>query len=452
MPPKKKEQVLRTPPFNNEAEQALLACLLIEDSSFDKIFGTLEAADFYVPNNGIIFNCIKKLHESGEPYDITFVSSALRAEGKFEQIGGMEYLMGLTYIIPNASNIGYYAQQIKDKAKLRELYNTATNIQELVYEYDQDITRDATEALDESGQMIFELAKEGSARDPQPMEKIVTEVFEDMEERFKSEDKNFGIQTGFYDLDGMINGLQPGALAIIAARPGMGKTSFALNIAQNAALKGKTVAIFSLEMTSSQLVQRIISAEAEVSSRDIQNGSLKTDDWQKLANVADIVSKMNIFIDDTSSIPVMEIRSKCRRLKSNKECGLDMIIIDYLQLMENKRIESREQQIADISRNLKNLAKELEIPVIALSQLNRQLESRSDKRPMMSDIRESGAIEQDADLIMFIYRDEYYNKESTQRNIAEIIIGKNRNGPTGNVKLLFMGEFTKFKNPDRAVI
>jgi replicative DNA helicase len=423
---------------------------MIEDRTYDKIMAIVTPDDFYDRRNGIIFNAIEKLNQSDQPYDLTMVASALSSEGTLGQVGGIDYLAELTHIIPNAANIGRYADIVKSKSKLRELSSTATKIHELVYEVDADITRDATSAIDESGQMIMELAKDGSHRDPWPLSKLMDVVYKELEELYTRDDEMTGVPTGFYDLDKLTNGLQPGNLVILAGRPAMGKTSFALNIAQNAATRGKTVAVFSLEMSSNQLVQRMISYEAEVQGQKLQNGSFSADDWQRLAAVGDNLAKMKIFIDDTSSIPVMEIRGKCRRLHANKDHGLDLIIIDYLQLMDNKRIDNREQQISDISRNLKGLAKELNLPVIALSQLNRSVEQRSEKRPMPSDLRESGAIEQDADLILFIYRDEVYHENTTDKGIAEIIVAKHRAGPTGTVRLAFQKEFTKFRNLDKA--
>lgn len=446
------ESTLRIPPQNEEAEQTVLASLMIEDRSFDKVAGIIMASDFYNPNNGIIFEHIARLFDSGNPYDVSFVVSSLRSSGDLERVGGVEHLAGLARIIPNAANIERYAKVVKDKSRLRQLIRTATTIQETAYEYDRDITLDTIQAVDESEQMILEIAKDTSDRDLKEISGFIAPIYEELE-RLSVEGQNVaGLPSGFYDLDHYTNGLQAGALIVIAGRPGMGKTSFALNIAQNVAKTGKSVAMFSLEMTSNQLVQRIMSSEAEVNSRKILTGQgLDAEDWEKLASIGDELSNMKIFLDDTSNISVMEIRSKCRRLKSNKEHGLDLVIIDYLQLMENKRIEQREQQIADISRNLKGLAKELEVPVIALSQLNRSVESRTDKRPQLSDLRESGAIEQDADIIIFVYRDEVYNKgDSAHKGIAEILVSKNRSGSTGVARLGFTGAYTKFRNLDRS--
>jgi replicative DNA helicase len=423
---------------------------MIEARTFERIIGVLKQEDFYNHNNKVIFETISKLYDAEEPYDLLMVYSSLQASKKIEQAGGFEYLTSLTDIIPNASNIIYYANQVRRMAQLRNLISTATSIHEVAYEFASDTSLDAATALDQCGQMIFELANDTSSKDPKPLSSLVPSVYEELEKLYNRDEEMTGITSGFIDLDKMTNGLQPSALIIIAGRPAMGKTSFALNVAQNAAvMANKTVAVFSLEMSSSQLIQRMISYEAEIPGKRLQNGRFEGDDWPRLAEASNTLTNMKIFIDDTSSIPVMEIRAKCRRMKANKEHGLDLVVIDYLQLMENKRIENREQQISDISRNLKGLAKELNVPVIALSQLNRSVETRSDKRPMPSDLRESGAIEQDADLIMFIYRDEVYNKDTADKGVAEIIVGKNRNGPTGTVRLGFQNELTKFRNLDR---
>ena len=427
----------------------MLACLMIEDRTYDKIAGIITPEDFYDKRNGIIFNAVMKLNETSKPYDLTMVASALSSSGSIGQIGGLDYLADLTHIIPNAANIERYAQNVKSKSKLRALSHTATKIQELVYDADTDITRDAESAIDESGQMIMELSKDSSHKDPKPLSFLMVETYERLEALYSRGDEMTGLATGFVDLDHMTNGLQPSSLVIIAGRPAMGKTSFAINIAQNAAEKGKTIAVFSLEMSSTQLVQRMISFEAEIPGQKLSSGNFDPSDWERLAAIGDSLSKKKIYIDDTSSIPIMEIRAKRRRMASNKDTGLDLIIIDYLQLMENKRVEKREEQIADISRNLKGLAKELNIPVIALSQLNRAVESRSDKRPLPSDLRESGAIEQDADLILFIYRDEVYHENTPDKGIAEIIVAKHRTGPTGVVRLAFQKEFTRFRNLDK---
>lgn len=440
----------RQPPHDMEAERAVLACLMLEDNTYDKLMGVIDVNDFYSPNNGLIFAAVKSLFEAGEPYDLTMVAAVLRSAGNLERVGGVDYLTSLVMDIPNAAHVQRYANIVKNKSKLRELIRAATSINEIAYDYDQNSTLDSVDAIDQSGQLVLNLAKDGSHKDPQPVANLIGGVYDEIKRLYEVGGDMTGVTSGFMDLDKVTNGLQPGSLVIVAGRPAMGKSSLALNMAQHAASAGKSVVFFSLEMSSTQLMQRVLSFESGVPSTKIQSGKLNDTDWQNLASVGDRLSKMKIFMDDTSSISVMEIRSKCRRLSSNKECGLDLIIIDYLQLMENKNIQSREQQISDISRNLKGLAKELNVPVIALSQLNRSLEARSNKRPMPSDLRESGAIEQDADMILFIYRDEVYNIDTPEKGIAEIIIGKHRAGPTGTIKLGFVSELTKFVNLDRS--
>jgi replicative DNA helicase len=442
--------VNRVPPHTEEFEQAVLACLMIEAQTFDKVAGTIHKEDFYNGNNKIIFETIDRLYNAGQPYDLAMVNSALKAAGLLEQAGGIGYLISLTNIVPNAANIKEYAKHVENKAKLRKLICAATEIHELVYEFDKDITLNTDNALDEAGHKIFELAKEVSHKDPLPLSDLILEVNKRLDELYNRDEEMTGVPSGFIDLDKITNGFQPGALVIVGGRPGMGKTAFALNIAQNAASAKKRVAIFSLEMTSSQLAQRLISMESEISSHRLMSGRLTDSDWECLPHVYNMLSELPIYIDDTSNISVMEIRAKCRRMSAKKEQGLDLVVVDYLQLMEDKSIESREQQISSISRNLKSLAKDLNVPVIALSQLNRKTTDRPQKRPQLSDLRESGAIEQDADLVIFVHREDYYKNdkdESVQKDgIAEIIVAKNRNGPIMPVYLSFQGELTKFRD------
>ena len=448
----KETSVSRVPPHNSEMEQAVLACLMIEDRTFDKVMGILLPEDFYSRNNGIIFETIFKLFSSGEPHDLPLVIATLKAAGRLEQIGGADYLISLTDIVPNAANIKQYANQVKSKARLRDLISAATEIHELAYEFDQDSTRDVMNALNEAGEKIFELAKEGSHKDPEPLFSLTGKVYDRLQKLYLNNDEMTGVPSGFYDLDKITNGFQPSSLIILGGRTSMGKTAFALNIAQNAAAAKKHVVIFSLEMESSYLMQRLISMEAEINSKKLQNGRLNKDEWERLAEVSDTLAEMSIYIDDTTRISVMEIGAKCRRMKAAKDrgFGLDLVIVDYLQMMDVKNIENREQQIASISRGLKNLAKDLGVPIIALSQLSRGVESRKGNQPQLSDLRESGAIEQDADLVMFVHREDYYNQDTADKGIAEIRVLKHRNGPTGIVKLGFQSEFTKFRNLDRA--
>ena len=431
----------------------MLACLMIEEQTFERITGVISPEDFYNRNNGIIFETVIKLYNAGKAYDLTMINAALNDAGLLEQVGGIAYLIKLTEIIPNAANISLYANHIKSKARLRKLIAAATEIHELAYEYDRDIACEVDDALDKSGQKIFELAKDASHKDPQPLSNLVMEANKRLVDLYNRNEELTGVPSGFIDLDRITNGFQSGSLVIVGGRPGMGKTAFALNIAQNAAASKKRVAIFSIEMTSAQLVQRFISMEAEVPSWRLMTGRMRDTDWEVLPTAYNRLSEMAVYIDDSSSISVMEIRSKCRRMAGKKDQGLDLVIVDYLQLMEEKSIEHREQQISSISRNLKSLAKDLDVPVVALSQLSRKPTDRTHKRPQLSDLRESGAIEQDADLVLFIHREDYYKDEEIKDNtgdkgVAEIIVSKNRNGPTNTIKLNFDRELTKFNNHD----
>jgi len=434
---------LRTPPQNIEAERAVLASILIDDKALDKIVHFISSDDFYHPAHKIIYSSLIKLSEENKPIDIITLSSRLEDANLLEKVGGIEYISTLVGIIPNSANILYYANIIKDKALLRNLISATSDISEKCYSHFGDVS----ELLDDAEKNIFRIAEYKLKSEVRHLGSIITETFEVLESLYNRQDKITGTPTGYVDLDKMTNGLQKSDLIIIAGRPGMGKTAFALNIALNAASKyDKTVAIFSLEMSSGQLVQRLLSSEARIESSKLRSGRFNMEEWTKLASVAGQLNELKIFIDDTPAISSMEIRAKCRRIK--KEHGLELVIVDYLQLMSGSRADNREQQISEISRSLKALAKELNVPVIALSQLNRSVENRTDKRPVPSDLRESGAIEQDADVIMFLYRDEFYNKETKYPGITEVIIAKHRNGPTGTVPLAFIKEFTRFENAE----
>ena len=455
----KAAHVNRVPPHNDEAEQAVLACLMIEEQTFERIADIISPEDFYNRNNRIIFETILKLYSAGNAYDLTLVRAALNDAGLLEQTGGVAYLVSLCDIIPNAANIRLYATHAKNKAKLRKLITAATDIHELVYEYDRDITRNVDDILDEAGQKIFDLTKDASHKDIQPLTGLLLEANRRLEELAKRGEEVTGVPSGFFDLDKVTNGFQPGALVIVGGRTSMGKTAFALSIAQNAASAGKRVAIFSIEMTSNQLVQRLISMESEIPGWKLGTGKLSQTDWEYLPNVYQKLSEMPIYIDDTSSLSVMEIRSKCRRMAARRDQGLDLVIVDYLQLMEEKniRFENRVQEVSSISRNLKGLARELDVPIIALSQLSRKPTDRPNKEPQLSDLRESGAIEQDADLVLFVHREDYYKDKKSDKTpqntsdsgIAEIIVAKNRNGPMKKIFLGFQGDLTKFRNLDK---
>ncbi|MEG6522738.1 replicative DNA helicase [Desulfotomaculum sp. 1211_IL3151] len=432
----------RVPPQNIEAEQSVLGAMLLEREAIFRVMEFLKPEDFYRDSHRIIYEVILELAETGQPVDLITVTNSLRDKGELEKIGGVTYVATLANLVPTAANAEYYARIVEEKALSRALISVTTRISARGYEGSEN----PDELLDEAERSILELAQRRSTDSFIPIKDILIKTFEDIEHVYNNRGKITGVPTGFIELDNMTNGFQPGDLAILAARPSMGKTALAILCGQYAALKHQIpVAIFSLEMSKEQLVQRMLCSEAMVDAHKVRTGNIADEDWSKLSEAARHLSRAPIYLDDTGAATVREVRSKCRRLKVEK--GLGLVVIDYLQLMSGgKRIENRQQEIADISRKLKGLAKELHVPVLALSQLSRAVESRTDKRPMMSDLRESGSIEQDADIIMFIYRDEYYNPDSEKKGIAEIIIAKQRNGSVGSVELGFFREFVKFVN------
>ncbi len=403
----------------------------------------LKPEDFYREDNKIIYTAILNLYNRAEPVDIITLKSELTTMGKFDSVGGLEYLAELPEKVPTTANVDKYIKIVEEKAILRNLIKTANEIITLGY----DPTEDVEDIMDGAEKKIFDIMQKKNQKGYSPIKDVLIDSFTQLEELYNRKQPITGVPTGFTDLDYRTAGLHGSELILIAARPAMGKTAFALNLASNAAIRGKTgVAIFSLEMSKDQLVNRMLCSEAMVDSNKMRTGKLEEEDWGKLAQAIGPLSEANVFIDDTPGITVMEIRTKCRKLKLEKNIGL--VIIDYLQLItgNSKKGGSREQEISEISRSLKILAKELNVPVIALSQLSRAVEQRPDHRPMLSDLRESGAIEQDADIVMFLYRDEVYNKETEKKNIAEVIIAKQRGGSTGTVDLLWMGSYTKFAN------
>lgn len=435
----------RVPPQNAEAEQAVLGAVLIDGEALMVAMERVSPEDFYRPAHQHIFEAMLRLNEENEPIDLVTLTAKLQAMQQLEEAGGIGYLTELANSVPTAANAGYYAQIIEEKALLRRLIRTATQIVSDGYASADDVS----ELINDAEQRILELSGrrgEGfiAIRD------VLMEVFERVEFLYNHKGGATGIPSGFPDLDRMTSGFQRSDLIIVAARPSVGKTAFALNVAQNVGVRAKeTVAIFSLEMSAAQLVQRMICAESNVDAGRMRTGYLEGDDWEKLTMAIGSLSEAHIFIDDSPSITVADIRAKCRRLK--KERGLGMILIDYLQLIHGRgRGDNRQQEVSEISRTLKQIARELEVPVIALSQLSRGVESRQDKRPMMSDLRESGSIEQDADIVAFLYRDDYYNSETEKPNIIEIIIAKQRNGPVGTVELVFLKNFNKFVSVDRS--
>ncbi len=434
----------RMPPQNVEAEQSVLGTILLSDHSLSTVVEILTSDDFYKDNHKLIFEVMILLFEKNEPQDIITVSNLLKDKNQLDDAGGVAYLATLTSIVPVTSNLLYYSKIIREKAVLRNLITVNTDIASRCYEEQGDIDT----LVDEAEQAIFEIARSKSNQSFTPMKAIIPGAFESVEQLSQRKELITGVPTGFPELDRMTAGLQPSDLIILAGRPSMGKTAFAMNIAQNAALADNIgVAVFSLEMSKEQLAMRLLCSVGRVDSQRVRTGRLQDDDWPKLTRAVGMLEESPMFIDDTAAISVLEMRAKVRRLAAQHKLGL--IIVDYLQLMRGRNnSENRTQEISEISRSLKAMAKELKVPVIALSQLNRSLESRTDKRPMMSDLRESGAIEQDADVICFIYRDEVYNKaeDNPQKGISEIIIGKQRNGPTGTVRLTFVKEFTMFEN------
>lgn len=433
----------RVPPHNVEAEQSVLGSILLRDKGFLQVNEYISAADFYRDSHKTIFSAMVELFERNEPQDMLTLTSYLTDKNELESIGGASYLATLTHAVPVTANIESYARIIRQKSVLRNLINTASDIALRCFEEQDDIDQ----LVDEAEQSIFEIAGNKSVNDFTPLRSIIPESFKTVEKLYERKELITGVPTGYQELDKITAGLQPADLVILAGRPSMGKTALALNIAQHAALVDKTgVAVFSLEMSKDQLAMRLLSSVGRIDSQKIRTGRLQNEDWPHLSRAAGMLSEAPIHIDDTPALSIPEMRSKMRRLASQNDIGL--ILVDYLQLMRGRNSENRTQEISEISRSLKALAKEHDVPVLALSQLNRGLESRTDKRPMMSDLRESGAIEQDADVICFIYRDEVYNKneDNPDKGIAEIIIGKQRNGPTGVTRLFFKKEYTMFEN------
>ncbi len=432
----------KVPPQNLEAEQSVLGGILLDNMAINSVLEILVTDDFYSEAHRKIFTAIVELSEKSEPSDLITLSSILRDKKQLEGIGGESYLASLVDMVPSAANISYYSKIVKEKSILRKLIGAATEILNKSY----DSASDIDSVLDESEHTIFEISENKVKPTFFPIKEIIKDSFKTIESLYERKALITGVSTGYKKVDELTSGFQNSDLIIIAGRPSMGKTALAINIAQYASIENETpVAIFSLEMSKEQLAFRLLASEAKVDSQRLRKGFVGEVDWPKLTTAAGRLSEAPIYIDDTPAISVLEMKAKARRLKA--EHGLGLVILDYLQLMRG-RGPSREQEISEISRSLKSLAKELEVPVVALSQLNRQVEARSDRRPQLADLRESGAIEQDADVIMFIYRDEVYNKseDNPEKGLAEVIVGKQRNGPTGLVKLSFLKEYTRFEN------
>jgi replicative DNA helicase len=432
----------KLPPQNIEAEQSILGGILIENDALNTVVEYLEDGDFYREAHQKIFNCMLALSERGEPLDLITLTNELKKKKELEEIGGASYLASLVESVPTAANIASYAKIVKEKSILRRLISTATEIVTQSYHEGKDLE----DFLDEAEQAIFRISEHRVKPVFYPIKEIVKESFKVIERLYEKKELITGVPSGFKDLDRKTTGFQNADLIIVAGRPSMGKTAFCLNIAQHASINAKIpTAVFSLEMSKEQLAIRMLCSEARVDSGRLRSGFLSESDWPKLTMAAGALSDAPIFIDDTPAISVLELRAKARRLKADR--GLGLVVIDYLQLMRGRSgLERREQEISEISRSLKALAKELDIPVLAISQLSRKAEDRPGRRPQLADLRESGAIEQDADVIIFIYRDEVYNPDSDHKGTAEVVIGKQRNGPTGKVELSFISEVTTFKD------
>jgi len=438
-------------PQNIEAEQAVLGAILVNPETLAKVSDILLPLSFYKPAHRYIFEAMLQLFNNNDVIDIVSVSDVLNYSGRLETVGGRAYINDLVENTITTTNIAYYAKIIQEKAVKRRLINAGSEIVSKGYDLEP-----SDRSLEEAERLIFEIGSSKATADLKHVKDLVLDTWENIEYRYEHKDELSGLRTDFTGLDMMMNGLHRSDLIILAARPAMGKTALALNIAQNVAIKEKVpVCIFSLEMSASQLVQRMLCSYAEVDSQRLKTGNMLPQDWEKLSAAMDDFSQAPIYIDDTSGCTLTDIRTKCRRLKTQQK-DLGLVVIDYLQLMEGGGKDDRQQQISAISRGLKILAKELDVPIITLSQLSRAVEGRNDKRPMLSDLRESGSIEQDADIVMFIYREEYYNKGESEeeenvkanaKGLSEVIIAKHRNGPIGTIKLLFQGSITKFKNP-----
>lgn len=439
--------IKRVMPHSIEAEQSVVGAMLMDKDAITTAGEIISGDDFYQASYGVIFDSMIELFNEGKPVDLITLQERLKEKDVPAEIASLEFVRDLVTAVPTSANVKYYAQIVADKSLMRKMIKLNESIENMCY-----VGKEPVESImEQTEKSMFQLLQRRTTGDYVPIKQVVLNALDKIEKASKSKGTVTGIPTGFIDLDYKLSGFQPSDFILIAARPSMGKTAFVLNIAQYMAFKkNKAVAIFSLEMSKEQLVNRLFSLESQVDAQSLRTGNMKDSDWEKLIEGAGIIGQSKLIIDDTPGISISELRSKCRKYKL--EHGLDIIIIDYLQLMTGsvgRSSESRQQEVSDISRQLKGLARELNVPVVSLSQLSRAVESRPDKRPMLSDLRESGAIEQDADVVMFIYRDEYYNKDSEFKKQAEIIIAKQRNGPVGTVNLAWLGEYTKFANLSR---
>ncbi len=441
------EMIQRIPPNSIEAEQSVLGAMLLDKEAISTVTEQISGEDFYREAHKEIFEAIVEIYDKGEPVDLITLPERLKTRNTLDAVGGITFLTNLMDAVPTTHNVKYYAKIIEDKSLLRRLIKSSNDIISKSYQASEDIG----EIIDDAEKGIFNISLNRSTQGFTHVKNILNVNFDKIEELYLNKGRLTGVPTGFNDLDGKLSGLQKSDLVLVAARPSMGKSSFMMNIVQHASVRDKiTTAIFSLEMSKEQLTQRLLCAEALIDSHRLRIGDINEDEWIKLARAMGPLSEAPIFIDDTPAISITEMRAKCRRLKLEHNLGL--IVIDYLQLMQGKSSsDNRQQEISEISRSLKALAREINVPVMALSQLSRAPEMRADHRPILSDLRESGAIEQDADVVMFLYRDEYYHPDSDKKNIGEVIIAKQRNGPTGTVELVWLGQFTKFVNKEKYI-
>ena len=435
---------MRSLPQSIEAEQSVIGSMIIDKNSIAKVMESLEEEDFYRDGHKAIYKAILEMFRNDMAVDLVTLLEYLKSTNMLERAGGVTYITELSASVPTTANLSAYIKIVSDKSTLRKLIKASTTIIEESYNKQDKVES----VVDIAEKKIFNIAENRTSKDFEPLSDVLERGFLQIEKLFNNKGEITGVGSGFTDLDSMTSGFQSGDMILIAARPSMGKATFALNIAEHAALREhKSVVIFSLEMSKEQLAYKLLCSEANVDMLKLRTGALEDSDWENIARATGPLSKAKVYIDDTAGVTVMEMRSKCRRLKL--EYGIDLIVIDYLQLMSGgSGTDNRQQEVSEISRSIKALAKEMECPVIALSQLSRAPEQRADHRPMLSDLRESGSIEQDADLVMFLYRDEYYNKETEDKNIGECIIAKQRNGPVGTVKMAWLGQYSKFGNLD----
>ena len=440
-------EALKVPPHSIEAEQAVLGGLMLDNNAWDKVADLFGEQDLYRRDHRLILASIRKLAETDSPFDAVTVAELLDKQGELDEVGGMAYLGTLVSNTPSAANIKAYAGIVRERSVLRQLIRVANDIADSAFHPEG---RPVSELLDHAEKRVYEIADQGARgrKGFSPIKDLLVKAVDRIDQLFERDDPITGLRTGFSDFDEKTSGLQGSDLIIVAGRPSMGKTTFAMNVVENAALKtGQPVAVFSMEMPGDQLAMRMMSSLGRIDQHRVRTGKLEDDDWPRLTSAVGMLAEASIYIDDTPGLTPTELRARARRLARDHEHGLGLIMIDYLQLMQSSgSFDNRANEISEISRSLKSLAKELDCPVIALSQLNRSLEQRPNKRPVMSDLRESGAIEQDADVIVFIYRDEVYNEDSPDKGTAEIIIGKQRNGPIGTVRLTFLGKYTRFED------